>query len=174
VTVGDLADERRLPADFSDLYRAEVRPLLLVARSLTRSDEVAKEVVHEAFLRALGQWDRVSSLDRPGAWLRRVALNLAIDMGRRSRREQRAMSRVALAVTGASEVVRPADFWELVRRLPQRQQEVVALRYVEDMTVDEIAATLSVSAGTVKASLFSARQTLAKVLGAEEVIDEER
>ena len=54
----------------------------------------------------------------------------------------------------------------LVRSLPRRQAQVVALHYVSDMSVVEIAATLGCKEGSVKASLFKARQHLLKSLGA--------
>ena len=57
------------------------------------------------------------------------------------------------------------DFWAAVRELPERQRAAVVLRYVEDMPIDDIAAVLDVSDGTVKSSLFAARKTLATTLG---------
>ena len=55
--------------------------------------------------------------------------------------------------------------------MPERQRTVVALRYIEDLAVADIASLVEVSEGTVKTSLFRARRTLARVLGAEEVHD---
>ena len=54
----------------------------------------------------------------------------------------------------------------LVRSLPRRQAQVVALHYVSDMSVVEIAAILGCKEGSVSASLFKARQHLLKSLGA--------
>jgi DNA-binding NarL/FixJ family response regulator len=54
-----------------------------------------------------------------------------------------------------------AGVWRAVRALPTRQAQVVALRYVVDAPVAEIAQTLGVAEGTVKAQLHRARQTLA-------------
>jgi RNA polymerase sigma-70 factor (ECF subfamily) len=58
-----------------------------------------------------------------------------------------------------------------VRRLPERQRTAIALRYIDDHTVDEIAEIMDISSGTVKATLFKARQSLAAALGATEVDD---
>ena len=65
----------------------------------------------------------------------------------------------------------PVDdpFWQAVRALPERQRHTVALRYVDDLSIDEIAAVLAVTSGTVKAALFAARNTLSQRLQIEEV-----
>jgi RNA polymerase sigma-70 factor, ECF subfamily len=60
-------------------------------------------------------------------------------------------------------------FWAAVRELPERQRAAVALRYLDDLSVEEIAEILDVTAGTIKTSLFKARQSLARSMQAEEV-----
>lgn len=52
------------------------------------------------------------------------------------------------------------ELWDVVRRLPRRQREAVVLRYVVDLNLSEIAATMGCREGTVKAHLSSARQAL--------------
>ena len=66
----------------------------------------------------------------------------------------------------ASEVPAAADpeLWRLVRRLPEQQRWAVALHYVEDRPVAEVAAVLGCSEGTVKTHLSRARATLARQL----------
>ena len=55
-------------------------------------------------------------------------------------------------------------FWEAVRHLPRRQAQCVALRYVEDRPVAEIAAVLDIAEATVRGYLHEARATLAASL----------
>jgi RNA polymerase sigma-70 factor (ECF subfamily) len=62
-----------------------------------------------------------------------------------------------------------ARFWAAVRALPERQRAAVALHYIDDLSIDEIAGILQVSPGTIKTSLFKARRSLAVTLEAEEV-----
>lgn len=101
-----------------------------------------------------------------------MVINLARDRHRRRVREIRALRRVGPAAN--SELIATDHaFWEVVAELPDRQREVVVLRYVEDLAVSEIADVLDVATGTVKTSLFRARQTLATRLGAEEVRDDD-
>ncbi len=83
------------------------------------------------------------------------------------------MARLDAAPTAVAGEVSDASFWAVVRALPERQRAAVVLYYVEDLAVAEIAEILSVSVGTVKTSLFMARQSLAATLGAEEVLDDD-
>lgn len=56
------------------------------------------------------------------------------------------------------------EFWAAVRALPTRQAQVVALHYLEDRSVDDVAAVLGCAPATVKVHLHRARTTLATTL----------
>jgi RNA polymerase sigma-70 factor, ECF subfamily len=98
--------------------------------------------------------------------VRRVAANLATSTVRRRLIEARALARFwaqrepSLVELPASQ----ADFWRAVRSLPRRQAEVVALHYLEDLPVLEVARVLGRAEGTVKAQLHTGRETLARRL----------
>ncbi len=157
---------------FESLYRVELRPITALASSMTGSRELGRDIAHEALLRAYRDWARVATLDNPGAWVRRVAVNLAIDVQRRRARE-----RIAVARAGSRLAAAPVDdpladatstrFWALVRALPDQQRAVVALRYLDDLAVQEIAEILAIPVGTVKSQLFKARHALATALSKE-------
>ncbi len=158
-------------SDFEAVYRREFPRMVALAASMCGSREVGAELAQEALLRAYREWPKVSALDRPGAWVRRATVNLAIDSHRRHATEQRTLT-LAVAATTASEGFGVDDrFWVLVRSLPERQRAVTALRYVDDLPLEEIAQVLEISVGTVKSTLFSARSSLAASLGAQEVIE---
>jgi RNA polymerase sigma-70 factor (ECF subfamily) len=156
-------------SSFEDLYRRELRAIVALGTSLTGNREAGRDLAHEAMLRAYRAWEKVAKLERPGAWIRRVLINLAIDHARRGQRERRALSRLEPAPPLELRDPASARFWAAVRQLPERQRAAVALHYLEDLAVDEIAEILDVTAGTVKTSLFKARQSLARTLRAEEV-----
>jgi RNA polymerase sigma-70 factor, ECF subfamily len=158
-----------LTESFEDLYRREVRPMVALATSLTGSREVGTDLAHEAMLRAYRAWSKVGALDRPGAWVRRVVINLAIDHARRRERERRALRRLEPVEAAEPSAPTSARFWAAVRALPERQRAAVALHYIDDLSIDEIAGILQVSPGTIKTSLFKARRSLAVTLEAEEV-----
>ena len=172
VTMARHADAATGSASFEQLYRQELAPLIAVATTMTGNRELGADLAHEALTRAYRDWRTISNLDRPGAWVRRVLINLAIDAHRRQARETLAMSRLdPHPIVAATDAV--GAFWQAVRALPDRQRAAVALFYIEDLGVAEIAEILRVAPGTVKTSLFMARRSLAVTLGAEEVLDDD-
>jgi RNA polymerase sigma-70 factor (ECF subfamily) len=156
-------------SSFEDLYRRELRAMIALGTTLTGSPEAGVDLAHEAMLRAYRDWARVGAMERPGAWIRRVLINLAIDHQRRRNRERRALARLGTATS--LELIDPVSdrFWAAVRALPERQRAAVSLHYIDDLSIDGIAEILQVSAGTIKTSLFKARQTLTRTMRAEEV-----
>lgn len=166
------AEPSTVAANFETLYRQELSPLIALATSMTGSRELGADLAHEALARAYRDWRTIGSLDRPGAWVRRVLINLAIDAHRRQAREMLAMSRLGAEPAATASDVTSEHFWAAVRALPERQRAAVTLFYVEDLSVAEIADILGVASGTVKTSLFMARRSLAVSLGAEEVFDD--
>jgi RNA polymerase sigma factor (sigma-70 family) len=149
---------------FEDFYRRELPGLILLARGLCGSS-IAEDVAQEAMLVIYRRWGTVGDLQHPEAWVRRVCVNLAVSRIRRRSIELRALVRLGGRRTG-SECEEPLheDFWRAVRELPSRQAQAVALRYVFDLTVVDIAETLECSAGTVKVHLSRARNSLAERL----------
>lgn len=153
---------------FDVFYRRELPRLVALARALCGA-AVADDVAQDAMLAAYRRWGHVSALERPDAWVRRVLVNRATSVLRRRGSEARALLRLG-ARPVFSVPLEPAseDFWVHVRRLPQRQAQVVALHYVEDLTVVDVAAVLDISPGAVKQHLSRARHTLAARLNADE------
>ncbi len=152
-------------AEFDALFRSEFRPLVRIGFALTGSTAEAEEIVQEAFLRCYQQWSRVAVYDRPGAWLRRVVINLATSRARRVRREVRAVAHLRARPT-AVDAGAPDDgtFWAAARTLPLRQRQAVVLYYGDDLSVSGIATIMGCAEGTVRAHLHQARQALATIL----------
>ena len=156
-------------AAFEAFYRAERRRVLAVVVLLTGDQAAAEDVVQDAFAAALRRWPTVSTYDRPGDWVKRVAVNRAISRFRRVRNERLALERVA-----HRPVAEPAGragpdllddpLWSAVRRLPRRQAQVIALMYVDDLTAEQVAATIGCSPGAVKSHLHRAKRHLAAVV----------
>jgi DNA-directed RNA polymerase specialized sigma24 family protein len=65
--------------DFDEFFRAEHQRLVALAIGLTGVPEAARDLVQDTMTKAYRDWDRVSQLDRPGAWARRVTVNASID-----------------------------------------------------------------------------------------------
>lgn len=156
---------------FDSFYRQEMAGLVTLLTALTGSTPQAEELAQEAMLRAHQRWDRISGYDKPGAWVRRVGVNLALNAGARRRSERRALERLAGDRLQPGMVLPrddgPDDFWAMVRILPRRQAAAVALHYLEDLPVAEVATILGCAEGTAKAHLHKGRTTLARLLGSE-------
>ena len=151
---------------FDAFARRQRRLLVAFAWALTGDLAAAEDLVQDALQAAWQDWDRVSSLDAPGAWVRRAVANRAAGQVRRAGREHRALARLAGRPARVVEL-EPADhqFWDAVRALPERQAQAVALFYLEDCPVAEIAQVLGCAPGTVKVHLHRGRQALAAALG---------
>jgi RNA polymerase sigma-70 factor (ECF subfamily) len=149
--------------EFEELFDAEfpgvVRSVFVVCQDLGRAEDLAQE----AFLELLRHWGRVSRYDRPGAWVRRVAIRKAVQVTRREARRPW-FERRAAAGTGAPDPPSPLapndDIWKAVRSLPAQQRAVIALFYYEDLAVDDVAGVLGCSVSTVKVHLHRAREAL--------------
>ena len=130
-------------------------PRLVGALSLYCGDRgVAEELAQDALARAVKDWRKVRTLEAPGAWTHRVAMNLANSYFRRRVAEARADRR--LQIEHRREQVAsldPADAVTIrtaVASLPRRQRSVLILRYYLDLPVREVAAAMECPEGTVK------------------------
>jgi RNA polymerase sigma factor (sigma-70 family) len=163
---GDLAvPVPRLPdLSFEDFYRREYPRIRTLARVLV-GGPTSDDIAQEALLVAYRRWRDWSRLADPARWVRRVCVNLATSHLRRRGVEARAL--VRLGARPRPLVVLADDdetFWAAVRSLPRRQAQVVALFYVHDLTVADVAATLELSEGSVKTHLSRARTALSQRL----------
>jgi len=153
----DMTDTDRVRAVFEASYRRLVGQLYGVCGDLTE----AEEVVAEAFARALQHRRTFAHVDNPEAWLRTDAVNVSRT---RFRRQRLAVAR------GYDEVRHPAlDDDRLVlmaalRKLPAAQREAIALHYLADLPLHEVAAATGSPVGTVKARLSRGRAALAVLL----------
>jgi RNA polymerase sigma-70 factor (ECF subfamily) len=158
-----------VPEPFDGFYRREFRKVVALAYALSGSRSGAEDLAQDAFMAAYRDWDRIGRYEDPGSWVRRVVANRSVSAFRRRVAELRAVARLVGAASTTPTELDPAagDVWTAVRRLPRRQAQVVALRYLEDRSIEDIASILECSAGAVKQHLFRARQTLADHLGEE-------
>jgi RNA polymerase sigma-70 factor (ECF subfamily) len=137
-----------------------VAGIALVAGSRPAAEDAVQEALARAWERSL----RGESIDRLGAWVTTVAMNLARSRLRRIRAEWRARGQLE-ATPATTPGPERADLRRALEALPRRQREVTVLHYYLDLDVAEVARTLEISAGAVKSSLHWARRALARSLG---------
>ncbi len=172
MTVDEDAPPQRVahPGSFEAFYARERSKVVGLAYVLSGSRLGAEDLAQDAFLAALGHWDRISVYDDPGAWVRRVVANRAVSRFRRAAAEARALLRLGSERRILGEIpTESAAVWDAVRRLPRRQAQAVALRYLEGWPVADVAQILGCSENTIKTHLRRARRTLARRLGEEDL-----
>jgi RNA polymerase sigma-70 factor (ECF subfamily) len=143
-------------AQFEDFYQRERPGFLTLARALCRSSQpaVAEDIVQDAFVRAYERWPQISQYDRPDLWVRRVTINLAMSRYRRLRTQVTGLARLAARTDmHAALSDDTTSILAGIRRLPTRQAQVVALKYVDDLSTEEIADVLEMAPGTVRTHL---------------------
>jgi RNA polymerase sigma-70 factor (sigma-E family) len=153
---------------FDELYRSQWHHMVRVAMLLVDDVESAKDCVQDAFL---GLYRRpLRNPDAAVGYLHRSVVNAARSMLRRrgiARRQLR--NAEAAAVPGADHAVivgaEHAALMAALRQLPQRQREVLVLRYWSGLPEAEIAATLGIRPGTVKSAASRALTALENTLG---------
>ena len=141
-------------------YSERYPQLLRVATAIVGEAELARDVVHDAFVSAIVS--RASLRDEASVepWLWRILTNACYAELRRPRR-------ALPAVDPEAQAAEPRD-WTAVRRLlaalPERRRTVIFLRYYADLDYAAIADALAISPGTVGATLNAARRTLRQAL----------
>ncbi len=152
-------------AGFDEFYRAISPRVTRYAYAMTGDLPTAQDLTQEAFVRAWQRWRRVRDYDHAEAWLRLVVTRLATDRWRRGGVRRR----VETAARPPEPAPAPSDDTVLLttalRRIPVHERRALALHYLMDLSVADIAAETGVTVGTVKSRLSRGRHDLAKVLG---------
>jgi len=149
-----------------DLFRRSYAPLVRALTVACGDPDDAADAVQDAFVQAGRHWHRISRYDDPAMWVRRVAVNRLANQRRGARRRAAFLARTR---DGAAEPVSSdIDLMRAVAALPPGQRLAVGLHYLADLSVDDVAAAMEVSPGTVKSQLHDARHALAL---SKEVLD---
>jgi RNA polymerase sigma-70 factor (sigma-E family) len=145
-------------AAFRDYVLTRGTALLRMATMLTGNRADAEDLVQAALAKTYLAWNKINDHAALDAYVRRAMVNTHISWWRRRRLEEFPTDELPDQVV--ADHARESDMAEVVRRaldrLPQRMRAAVMLRYFEDMTEPEIAATLGISLGTVKSTVSRA------------------
>ncbi|WP_327003465.1 sigma-70 family RNA polymerase sigma factor [Dactylosporangium sp. NBC_01737] len=149
--------------EFTEFYRSDRDRCLRAVLAGVGDRQLAEDLVAEAFTRAWMSWHKVRRHPAPRAWIVRTALNLRVSWWRRRRREVDLDDGHDVAdITGDPGQAAGLDpaLLQLLRRLPQRQREVIAFRVFLDLDTAATAKALGMAPGTVTAHLSRAIATL--------------
>ena len=153
--------------DFDCFVAANADSLLRTAYLIVWDLHEAEDLVQETLFKVAGRWPRVSRMEYPAAYARRIVVNLALDG-----RVKRSRRRAELGAAQPTEPTAPPaqldthdELRSALASLPPRQRAVLVLRYFLDLPEAEVAATLRCSVGTVKSTASRGLARLERTLG---------
>ncbi len=159
---------QRDPAKFADLYEIHFEKIYAFIGRRVRDRDIAEDLTSEVFHRALVNLRSYEWRGAPfGAWLMRIAANAVVDRSKRDAHEAPAIEDPPepSAAPDLEALENRARLFRLVRQLPDDQRRVIHQRFVDEMTIREIAQRLGRTEGAVKQLQFRALQSLRARMG---------
>lgn len=157
---------------FSLLVGTSIAQLESVARLILRDQELARDAVQEAYIRAWRDLPGLRDPERFDAWLYRLTVNACLDaVRRRKRRPIEVELSPLMPPTVADQSGRLADRDQLergFRRLGPDLRAVLVLHYYAGMSASEVAETLEIPKGTAQSRLHRALTELRAAIAADE------
>jgi RNA polymerase sigma-70 factor, ECF subfamily len=150
-----------------DLYRRRYLRFRNLLATLTGNHDTARDVVQEAFTRALRKRRSLRDIQAVEMWVWQIALRTALEYRRNGRRTDVSLAEVV--EVGLVEPERDPVLADALRRLSPRRRLIVFLRYFADLRYEDIAELCEVSVGTVAATIAQARAELERTLDRNEV-----
>ncbi|NUP39577.1 MAG: SigE family RNA polymerase sigma factor [Streptomyces sp.] len=161
---------------YQEFVAARIGHLHRSAYLLTGGDvHLAEDLVQETLGRIFASWRRVSAADSPAAYAQTVLVRTHLSWRRlRRNRERPVPDGPGTAHDTGTDTAADTDLrltlMDALKRLPERDRAVIVLRYWEDLSAQETAAALSMSAGAVRAHAMRALARLRDQLGDEHAL----
>lgn len=172
-----LAGDQKAYTVLVDKHRQSIHHII---KRIVHNEEATRDLVQETFMKAFASLASYRSEYRFSTWLYKIAANSSIDFLRKKRIQALSLDRPLESGDGTMEI-EVADFsfhperelerkqkWcsieEAIDSLPDKYREVIIYRHREDKSYEEIADSLNIPVGTVKARIFRARELLKKKL----------
>ncbi len=157
----------RSTSGFDDLFRSTYSRLVGQLFAITTNRSEAEEAIQEAFARLWSNWEQLKAYDNLEAWVRRVAINVAVTRWR---------SQAKLARLGVEDLASKCEVSALqvilvqgLRQLRTAHRKALVLHYIAGLTVEEIAVELSTSPSTIKSWLSRGRSKLKSLIDIQEM-----
>lgn len=149
-----------MTTSFEDFATGQVTPLLRYATVLTGDPHLAQDVVQECLLRAQQRWARISGVDAPAAYVKRMITNEFLSRRRRRKTHTPLHGIDPPSPDPSAHYDEREAMLQSIDRLPRKQKAAVVLRYYEGYDDAEIAAMLGCSQVTVRSHISRALATL--------------
>ena len=149
--------------EYDTVYAALWPRLVRTAYAVSGDLGVAEDAVQTACAKAYRSWRRISRMEAPDAYLRRMVVNEVLNDRRLARRRHEVTSAEPPELAGAGghdDALAHDEMWRAVSSLPPRQRAVLVLRYYEDLSEQQIADALGCRPGTVKSQASAALASL--------------
>jgi RNA polymerase sigma-70 factor (ECF subfamily) len=156
---------------FAMLLHGSIGRLEAVARLILRDQDMARDAVQDAFIRAWRDLPGLRDPDRFDAWIHRLTVNACLDVARRRRRRP-----IEVEFTPVSRVVTPDESAVVAqrdelergfRRLSTEHRAVLVLHYYVGLTMPDLASALGIPLGTAQSRLGRALVALRTAIGAD-------
>jgi RNA polymerase sigma-70 factor, ECF subfamily len=163
------------PAAWDSLFRRYQLPLYTYVFELVHNEQTSLDIVQETFIAATRHIGSLRDNAKFGSWLFGITHQKCIQCWRRENRHDALCDELAEAPaqfeSGPDDLLirreQEAEFMNLLNQLPPPQRSVLLLHYLEDFSLEEIAAVTGTGVGTVKSRLHYARKALGKLLKPE-------
>jgi RNA polymerase sigma-70 factor (ECF subfamily) len=145
-------DTAAISSTVAERYERRGRELWGLARRLGATNEQAADAVQEAHLRLWRELLSGTLIDDPDAWTFRVVYRLVMDQHRLTRRVGELVGRLRERGSEVSyiEVDDRLSLWPVVDRLPARERTTLYLRYRADLSFDQIAEVMGITAASAR------------------------
>lgn len=162
-------DRSRLAQIVIEVDERHGHALFGFALRLGLASDQADDAVQEVLMRLYRTLEAGTAIGDPRGWSFRTIYRIAMDEHRLRRRLEALRDRLGRTqrFSGGDDIARRVSLWSDVDRLPARQRQIVYLRYKADLTFEEIAATMGITAGGARAIVNRAMTSLRAVVERE-------
>lgn len=157
---------------FSELFRQHEHRLHSLALRLTKSDQIAKDIIQEVFLKLWDQRATLSDINNIEAWLYRITENKVIDFLRKASADMRLKRKIwdqlQQIIDDSEQYLAAKEYNGIIKKaidqLPPQRKLIYQLNKEDGLNYQEIASQLQISRHTVKNQLFTAVQSIRRFL----------
>lgn len=145
--------------EFAEFFSARFDTYRRVAHALCGDWGEAEEITQESFVKVYARWSKIRR-DTADAYVRKVLTRSFLDTRRRKRAREDVVAEVPDTGSRDPETAERLALGSALLSVPPRQRAVLVLRFIADQSVEQVAATMGCSVGTVKSQTSRGLDTL--------------